>query len=189
MHQMDEINTYNGRTIFDRWILPKIELNKGTRYEEEFVGNSPKFMPLDNSLNRDIQLAHDRHCILTNHLPKDDIRRFSKAIPNLIDRGVRRIWDHLHGVPFGSRIVHDIEKAANAMLFVMMAKGKMVPNLVNRNGHRNEKAGQSTYNRCNNSRSNKKDWEKECWENPIICDVVKQRQDMIVAKYAVSESD
>ena len=157
---MDEINTYNGRTIFDRWILPKIELNKGTRYEEEFVGNSPKFMPLDNSLNRDIQLAHDRHCILTNHLPKDDIRRFSKAIPNLIDRGVRRIWDHLHGVPFGSRIVHDIEKAANAMLFVMMAKGKMVPNLVNRNGHRNEKAGQSTYNRYNNSQNNKKDWER-----------------------------
>ena len=65
----------------------------------------------------------------------------------------------------------------------------MVPNLVNRNGHRNEKAGQSTHKGCSINQNDKKDWEKECWQDPLIRDVVKQRQDMIVAKYAVSESE
>ena len=134
---------YGNCSIFDRWLLPVNGLNEKTRYENKVVGNSPEFMPLDNSLNRDIQNCHDYHCILTNHLHRDDFRRFSKATPNLIDRGVRRIWDDEVGCPGSARILADIEKATNAMMMVMLEKGKMVPKLVNRNGHRNEKAGQS----------------------------------------------
>ena len=145
-------------------------------------------MPLDNLLNRDIQLSHDTHCVLTNHLPLDDLRRFLKATPNLIDRGVRRIWDHSEGAPNSKRIVHDIEKAAQAMVTVMLAKGKMVPNLVNQNGHRNEKAGQSTRRSNGGVRIHDRDWENDKWQHPMIRDVVKQRMDMIVQKCNYSSS-
>ena len=96
-----------------------------------------EFMPLDNWFEKDIPLSHDVHCVLTNYSSKNDLRRFSKATPSLINRRVQRIWDHDEGVPKRSRIIHDISKAADAMLAVMLANGKVVPNLVKRNGHRN----------------------------------------------------
>ena len=46
--------------------------------------NSPEFMPLDNSLNADLKLSHDRHCVLTRRLPKNDPRKFSMSTPKLI---------------------------------------------------------------------------------------------------------
>ena len=83
-----KMTMFKGIPIFNRWLLPEKELSKGTRYET-VVGNSPEFIPLDNSLNRDIQTSHDMYCIYTNHLPKIDHLRFSKSTPNLIDRGIR----------------------------------------------------------------------------------------------------
>ena len=132
-------------------MLPVNGLNINTRYENTVVGNSPEFMPLDNSLNRDIQNSHDVHCIMTNHLSLEDERRFSKATPNLIERGIKRIWDHAYGCPDSARILADIERATKAMLSVMLEKGKMVHHLANRNGHRNENGGQTKRGGNNNN--------------------------------------
>ena len=90
---------YESHYIYDCWLLPLNKLNKNTRYEDTVVGNSPDFMALDNSLNRDIQNSHDVHCILTSHLSFDNIHRFLRATPNLIDRGISQIWDDESGCP------------------------------------------------------------------------------------------
>ena len=46
------------KNCFHRWFLPMNGLQDGTPYAGRPVGNSPEFMPLDNSLNRDIL-----HCL------------------------------------------------------------------------------------------------------------------------------
>ena len=43
---------------FHRWLLPMNRLQEGTPYAGRPVGNISQFMPLDNSLNRDIL-----HCL------------------------------------------------------------------------------------------------------------------------------
>ena len=67
----------HGMSIYDRWLKPLNGLNSKTIYEHRYVGNSPEFMPLDNSLNNDFQLSHRYHCIVTAHLPESDVRKFS----------------------------------------------------------------------------------------------------------------
>ena len=48
-----------------RWLLPMNGLQDGTPYAGRPVGNSPEFMPLDNSLNRDILHSLHFHCVLS----------------------------------------------------------------------------------------------------------------------------
>ena len=48
-----------------RWLLPVNILQEGTPHVGFPVGNSPKFMPLDNSLNRDILYSFHFHCVLS----------------------------------------------------------------------------------------------------------------------------
>ena len=48
-----------------RWLLPMNGLQEGTPYYGRPVGNSPEFMPLDNSLNRDILHSLSFHCVLS----------------------------------------------------------------------------------------------------------------------------
>ena len=80
----------HGRTIYDRWLNPKNDLNFGTTYHGRCVGNSPEFMPLDNSLNNDLQLSHRYHCAVTAHLPDNDARTFSFSTPLRIARGIKK---------------------------------------------------------------------------------------------------
>ena len=49
---------------FHRWFLPMNGLQDRTPYAGRPVGNSPKFMPLYNSLNRDILQSLRFHCVL-----------------------------------------------------------------------------------------------------------------------------
>ena len=51
---------------FHRWLLPKNVLQDGTPYSVRPVGNSPEFMPLDNSLNRDIFQSLQFYCVLSH---------------------------------------------------------------------------------------------------------------------------
>ena len=49
---------------FHRWLLPMNGLQNGTPYSGCPVGNSPEFVPLDNSLNRDILHSLCFYCVL-----------------------------------------------------------------------------------------------------------------------------
>ena len=48
-----------------RWLLPLNVLQDGTTYAGRPVGNIPEFMPLDNSLNRDILHSLRMHSVLS----------------------------------------------------------------------------------------------------------------------------
>ena len=76
---MDEKEGY-----LKQWLIPLNGCNAGTRFEERPVGNSPEFVPLDNSLFADLQNDHRRHCAITSDVPKTDDRKFSEATPNMI---------------------------------------------------------------------------------------------------------
>ena len=52
------------KNYFHRWLLPMNGLQDGTPYAGRPVGNILEFMPLDNSLNRDILNYLRFHCVL-----------------------------------------------------------------------------------------------------------------------------
>ena len=73
------------------WNLNDVVGNKNCkRYAGRPVGNSPELMPLDNSLNNDLQMSHRYHCIVTAHLPDTDERKFSLSTPLRIARGIKK---------------------------------------------------------------------------------------------------
>ena len=131
---------------YSKWLIPQLGLNGGTVYVSRPVGNRPEWMPLDNSLNNDIQSALSLHCAITAHLPDDDIRKFSFSTPSTIVSGIRRIYNNATGsdVPSSKRIVQDCKKALVSFGVVYEHRGAMVPGLANRNGHRNIAAGRNT---------------------------------------------
>ena len=130
---------------YSRWLIPQLGLNSGTVYVARPVGNRPEFMPLDNSLNADIQYALSLHCAITAHLDDDDERKFSMATPLTIVRGIRRLWGNEGGnVPSSRRICKDCDRALRAFGEVYRHEGKMVKGLANRNGHRNHAEGRNT---------------------------------------------
>ena len=77
---------------YKRWLIPQLDLNDGTTYACRPVGNRPEWMPLDNSLNNDIQLNFSLHCAITAHLDDSDPRKFSFATPSTIVSGIKRIY-------------------------------------------------------------------------------------------------
>ena len=61
--EMINMMKQNGYLHF--WLLPLNGLQDGTPYAGCTVGNSPEFMPFDNSLNRDILQSLHFHCVLS----------------------------------------------------------------------------------------------------------------------------
>ena len=59
-------------------------------YHEKCVDNSPECMPLDNSLNYDLQLGHRHHCAVTAQLPHTDERKYSLTTQLRIARGIKK---------------------------------------------------------------------------------------------------
>ena len=51
----------DGISICSKCLIIKSDLNKNTTYHDRPVGNSPEFMPLDNSLNNDLKSSHLHH--------------------------------------------------------------------------------------------------------------------------------
>ena len=100
-------------------MIPQLGLNNGTCFAFRPVGNWPEWMPLDNSLNNDIQSSLSLHCAITAHLPDDDPRKFSFLTPSTIVSGIRRIYENDGGnVPSSRRILQDCRKALNAFQVV-----------------------------------------------------------------------
>ena len=88
----------------------------GTKYHKRCVGNSPEFMPLDNSLNYDLKLSHRYHCAITAHL--DDNSSYS--------RWSKKIWEHPEGAPITSRMIQDVYKVFEAFKMVYEADGNIL---------------------------------------------------------------
>ena len=91
------------------------------------MGNSPEFMPLDNSLNNDIIQAHEYHCALSYHLPYNHLAKFSTKTPNWVQKGISRLVDLKDltdvsgevGVPSSARIIQDCDRALDSMETVL----------------------------------------------------------------------
>ena len=78
----DPIEYMKTKGHWDKLIKPEFDLTKHLGcYHNRVVGNHPYVMPLDEHLNRDLQLSHDYHCIITWNLKDDDPRKFTKATP------------------------------------------------------------------------------------------------------------
>ena len=116
-------NKIGERTIYEMWIKPvlgcndEIDLDDGTvstNYSGRPVGNSPEFVPLDNSLNNDKHQAAKAQVSATRFLPKEDPKRFSFATPELITHAYGRVhcpsYDNNSAIPTQSRIEKDIDK-------------------------------------------------------------------------------
>ena len=61
----ETIECMKENNYFHHWLLPMNGLQDGTPYAGRPVVNSPEFMPLDNSLNRDILNSLRFHCVLS----------------------------------------------------------------------------------------------------------------------------
>ena len=72
--------------IYKHWLLPMKGLNEGTRYAGRPVGDSPELMPLDSTLNKDVDDAVKMHVAYISHLLNTDKRKFSMATPS---KGIR----------------------------------------------------------------------------------------------------
>ena len=68
MTAKDTIKWTKEKNCFRCWLLPMNGLQDRTPYSGPPVGNSPEFMPLDNSLNRDILNSLRFHCVLSRFL-------------------------------------------------------------------------------------------------------------------------
>ena len=68
MTAMETIKWMRQNRYLHRWLIPLNGLQDGNTYADRPVGNSPKFMPLDNSLNRDILHSLRMHSVLSRYI-------------------------------------------------------------------------------------------------------------------------
>ena len=104
------------------------------------VGNSPGFMLLDNSRNRDIFHSFHFHCVLSYFVldgegTKEEERnmRFSFSTPKEISRGLKRIQESKTGTPSSASIIQDVDLALKVLENFNRANGAAVEGLAGRN--------------------------------------------------------
>ena len=109
-------------------------------YSGRPVDNSPEFMPLYHSLNRDIWHSLSFHCVLSRFLldgegtdEEERNIRFSFSAPKEIARGLKRIWESKMGTPSSARIIQDVDLELKALEIVYLANGAAVEGLADRN--------------------------------------------------------
>ena len=98
MTAKETIKWMKGKNCFHHWLLPINGLQYRTPYAGSPVVNSPKFMPLYNSLNRNILHSLRFHCFLSRFVLDGEVTdkeernmRFSFSAPNEIARGLKCI--------------------------------------------------------------------------------------------------
>ena len=104
------------------WLLPLNGLQDGTPYAVLPVGDIPKLIPLDNSLNRDILHSLRMHSVLSRYIldgeETDEEERnmcFSYSTPREIYQGLKRIWDSKMRTPSSIRIIKDVDLELKAL--------------------------------------------------------------------------
>ena len=92
------------KKYYHSWLLPMNGLQDRTPYSGRPVGNSPEFIPLYNSLNRDILHCLRFHCVLRRFVldgegtDKEDRNiQFSFSTPKEIAQGMKCIWESKMG--------------------------------------------------------------------------------------------
>ena len=125
-----------------RWLLPLNGLKDGNPYAGRPVGNSPKFMPLDNSINRDILHSLHMHSDFIHHIvdgeeitEEESNMCFSYSTPREIAQILKRILDSKMGTPSSARIIQDADLGLKALYIVYRENGAAVEGLADRNGH------------------------------------------------------
>ena len=110
------------KNYFHRWLLPTNGLQEGTPYSGRPVGNSPDFIPLDNSLNRDILNSLRFHYVLSLFVlyeegteEEERNMKFSFSTPREIARGMKRVWESKMVTPSSERIIEDVDLALKAL--------------------------------------------------------------------------
>ena len=118
MTSKETIEWMKEKNYYNLWLLPINGLQDGTPYAGRPVGNSPEFMPLDNSLNRDILHCLRIHFVFSRFVldaegtdQEERNMRFSFSTPREIARGMKRIWDSKMGTPSSARIIEDVDLA------------------------------------------------------------------------------
>ena len=124
-------------------------LQDGTPNAGRPVGNRTDYIPLDNSLNRDILHSFRFHCVLSRFLldregtyKEDRNMRFSFSTPKEIARGLKHIWKSKMGTPSWARIIHDVDLELKALKIFYSANGSAVEGMADRNGHRRKVLGE-----------------------------------------------
>ena len=139
----ETINWMRQNGYLHRWLLPHNGLYNRTPYAGRPVGNSPEFMPLDNSLNHDILHSLHMHsflsCYILNGGATNKEERnmcFSYSTLRGIARGLKRIWDSKMGTPSSAKIIEDVDLALKALGIACHTNGAAIEGLADRNGHR-----------------------------------------------------
>ena len=121
MTAKDMIKRMKEKNCFHCWLLTMNGLQYGKPYAGRPVGNSPEFMPLDNSLNRDILQSLRFHCVFSRFVidgegtDKEERNiRFSLSTPKEISRGLKGIWESKMGTPSSKQIIQDVDLALKA---------------------------------------------------------------------------
>lgn len=94
----------DGKNIIQKWLIPQNNINENIAYHVCPAGNSPEFMPLDNSLNYKLHISHQHHCAVNAHNP----RKHSLTISRSIARWIEKIFENLMGAPFPCYIIEDV---------------------------------------------------------------------------------
>ena len=95
MTAKETINQMKEKGYLHRWLLPLNGLQDGTPYAGRPVGNIPEFMPLNNSLNRDILQSLRFHCVLSHSIiygkETTEEKRKLRFSPRAISLGVEKL--------------------------------------------------------------------------------------------------
>ena len=142
MSAKETIKWMKENNYFHHWLLPMNGLQDRTPYAGRPVGNSPKFSPLDNSLNREILHSLRFHCVLSPFFldragteKEERNMRFNFSTPKEITRGLKRKWESKMGTPSSVRIIQDVDLALKALDIFYRTNGAAVEGLDDRNGH------------------------------------------------------
>ena len=149
MTEKDTIKWIKEKNYFHSWFLPMNVLQDGKPYNGHPVVNIPEFMPLDNSLNRDILHSFRFHCFLSRFLldgertdEEESNMSFSFSTPKEIARGLNRIWESKMGTPSLERIIQYVNLALKALEIVYRENGAAVEGMAGSNGHRRKVVGE-----------------------------------------------
>ena len=96
----ETINWMRQNSYLHQWLIPLNRLQDSTPYADCPVGNTPKLIPLDKLLNRDILHSLRMHIVLSRYIVDEEENTkeesnmcFSYSTPREIDRGLKCIWD------------------------------------------------------------------------------------------------